>query len=222
MVLVPAGEFLMGRDDAKDPAEGPQHKRTVDAFFIDKNEVTNEQYLEFVKASNYSPPSHWKDGTYPAGQGDFPVVNVSWNDARAYAEWAQKRLPSEFEWEYAARGTDGRLFPWGNEARIDAAVSKEIGLKTPQPVGSMPAGVSPFGVFDMYGNVWEWCENTFIPYPNSTYPMTERDKGLKMLRGGAFSSEQSGNDQTTLTTRSAQEPGWKDPRVGFRCAKSVQ
>jgi formylglycine-generating enzyme required for sulfatase activity len=86
----------------------------------------------------------------------------------------------------------------------------------------MPAGVSPFGVFDMYGNVWEWCENTFIPYPNSTYPMTERDKGLKMLRGGAFSSEQSGNDQTTLTTRSAQEPGWKDPRVGFRCAKSVQ
>jgi serine/threonine protein kinase len=222
MVMIPAGEFLMGRDDADDKAETPQHKRTLPAFFIDKNEVTNEQYLEFVKAKNYPPPSQWKDGTFPAGQGDFPVVNVSWNDARAYAEWAGKRLPSEVEWEYASRGTDGRLFPWGSEVRADAAVSKEIGLKTPQPVGSMPAGVSPFGVFDMYGNVWEWCENTFVPYPNSTYQIADSDKGLKMLRGGSYESEQSGKAQTTLTTRSAQAPTYKDPRLGFRCAKSVE
>jgi eukaryotic-like serine/threonine-protein kinase len=222
MVLVPAGSFQMGRDGAADTAESPLHTRTIPAFYIDKNEVTNEQYLEFVKAKNYPPPSHWKDGTFPAGQGDFPVVNVTWSDARAYAEWAQKRLPSEFEWEYAARGTDGRLFPWGNEPRTDAAVSKEIGLKTPQPGGSMPAGVSPFGVFDMYGNVWEWCENTFIPYPNSPYNMKETDKGLKMLRGGSFSSEQSGRDEVTLTTRTAKEPDYKDPKLGFRCAKSVE
>jgi serine/threonine-protein kinase len=221
MVLVPGGTFTMGRDAAPDVAEGPARPVTLSAFLMDRSEVTNAAYAEFVRATGLPAPRHWKNGVYRLGEGDYPVVNVTWRDARAFAEWAGKRLPTEEEWEYAARGTDERLFPWGSNPSFVAAVTKEGGWKGPQPVGTCPEGVSPFGLADMYGNVWEWCESTFRPNPNSEYSPSARDAAIRMLRGGSFDSEQTGPRAVTVTTRSAQTQEYKDPRVGFRCAKSL-
>jgi serine/threonine-protein kinase len=218
MVLIPAGTFEMGRA-SDDPAEGPPHQMSVESFFMDKTEVTNEQYAEFVKETGHKAPDDWKDGTYPPGKGDFPVVNVEWLDARAYAEWAGKRLPSEVEWEYAARGTDGRRYPWGSEPRPDAAFTKESGVKSAQPVGSAPAGVSPFGMLDMNGNVWEWCEDTFHVYPGSTYQAKAEELRFKIIRGGSFESEQKVTD---AITRNWVDPAYIKPTIGFRCAKSLE
>src|SRR5688572_1012757 len=114
MAYVPGGDFTMGRDDG-DEYERPAHLVTVKPFFIDLNEVTNEDYEKFVKEKGYQPPASWKTGTYPEGAGRLPVTGVNWEDANAYAAWAGKRLPTEEEWEFAARGADGRTYPWGNE-----------------------------------------------------------------------------------------------------------
>jgi formylglycine-generating enzyme required for sulfatase activity len=218
MVLIPAGAFEMGRTSV-DLAEGPPHQVSVSAFFLDKTEVTNERYAAFLRARGHAPPPNWTDGNYTPGTGDFPVANVTWLDARAYAEWAGKRLPTEAEWEYAARGTDGRTFPWGTEPRPEAAHTKETGIKKPQPVGSMPAGVSPFGAFDMIGNVWEWCEDGFRLYPTSTFQVKPSEQMHKIVRGGSFESDQ---DEVNAFTRYWYDPEKPDHRIGFRCAKTVE
>jgi serine/threonine-protein kinase len=218
MVLIPGGTFEMGRNSG-DPAEGPPHPVSVSAFFLDRTEVTNEQYAAFLREKGHAPPATWKDGTYRAGTGDFPVTDVSWLDARAYAQWAGKRLPTEAEWEFAARGTDGRLFPWGNDPRPDAALTKETGIRMQQPVGSMPGGVSPFGAFDMIGNVWEWCEDGFKLYPGSTFEVKPSEQMYKIVRGGCFESDQG---EINAVTRFWYDPAKPDHRIGFRCAKSVE
>lgn len=216
MVLIPGGTFTMGRD-AGDEYEAPPHPVTVKEFLLDKTEVTNKQYAEFIQATGYAPPLDWVNNTYKVGTGDQPVVNVEWKDARAYADWANKRLPTESEWEYAARGTDGRLYPWGNDWVPGLAYTKESGLKTLQPVGSSPGGASPFGVLDMAGNVWEWCDNNFSPYPGST--AKPKDLTFKIIRGGSLGDEKN---RAMTTYRSWVPPERRYEALGFRCARSVE
>ncbi len=216
MVYIPGGTFTMGRDGG-DIYEAPPHEVTLKPYFLDKTEVTNKQYAEFVQATGYNVPEDWTNGTYKVGDADLPVVNVEWKDARAYAEWAKKRLPTEAEWEFAARGTDGRLYPWGNDWVPGNAYTKESGLTTLQPVGSSPSGASPFGVLDMAGNVWEWCDQNFAPYPGSS--AEPKDLTFKIIRGGSLGDEKN---KAMATYRNWVPPERRYEALGFRCAKSVQ
>lgn len=218
MILIPAGEFTMGDDGSEDPGSKPEHKISVKSFYLDQYEVTNEQYLQFVKSENHAAPAGWKDGTFPSGEAKFPVTNVTWQDAADFAKWAGKRLPTEEEWEYAARGTDKRIFPWGNEFTTRNAnteeTSKESSRSRPLPVGSYPQGKSPFGVFDMCGNVAEWTASKFVPYPEST--AVARDG--RVIRGGSFERDK----RFAYTYGRAVLPETKTfPSVGFRCAKDA-
>jgi len=148
MVLVPAGEFYFGPDRVK---------LTLPDFYIDRYPVTNAEYKKFVEATGAPEPTHWRRGTWPEGKADHPVVNVTWEQAAAYAEWAGKRLPTEEEWEKAARGTDGREWPWGSTFDPSRCNTNESGIWDTTPVGKYsPAGDSPYGAADMAGNVWEW------------------------------------------------------------------
>ena len=175
MVLIPEGSFPMGvphgdRDGGRD--EYPRHDVFVNNFYIDKFEVTNGRYLEFVKATNHRIPQNPKNATRNLWQGDDhsesladrPVINVDWADANAYCQWAGKRLPTEAEWEKAAKGTADRRFPWGNVEPTNKHLNfnqQWIGEKTLMPVGSYELGKSPFGVYDMAGNVWEWVNDWY-------------------------------------------------------------
>ena len=214
MILIPGGEFQMGRDGGN-AFEGPAHTVTVKPFFIDKTEVTNEQYAEFVRQTRRQPPSHWPGGSFPPGEANFPVVNVSWNDANEYAQWAGKRLPTEEEWEFAARGKDGRLYPYGNEWRSRYSNAAEDGYRKARAVGSYPEGASPFGVLDMAGNVAEWTASDYRPYPGSK---ARPEEGFKVMRGGAFNTNAS---QQRATDRFYDAPTKTFDYVGFRCAKDV-
>ena len=190
MVAIPAGEFIMGSEDGRDD-ERPAHRVYLDAFELDRYEVTNAQYRRFLLATGGRPPRYWIGDAYPAGQADYPVVGVSWDDASAYCRWAGKRLPTEAEWEKACRGTDGRLYPWGQawepkRANVDAAgwnfggatgdlaaatiwdaawarLTLPPGSAGPmlKPVGSHPDGAGPYGVLDMVGNASEWAADWY-------------------------------------------------------------
>lgn len=162
MVKVPGGTFLMGNDNG-DEYERPQHRVTVKPFFIDMYEVTCEEYAKFIKDTNHRRPSNWKNDTYPEGAANRPVTGVDWDDANSYAAWADKRLPTEEEWEFAARGPDGFRFPWGNDWKVGAA-NADNSQKGIADVGKYK-GSSPFGAYDMVGNVWEWTANRLTPYP---------------------------------------------------------
>jgi formylglycine-generating enzyme required for sulfatase activity len=165
LVTIPAGEFLMG-DEKRDVY--------VDAFRVDKYPVTNVQYQRFVAAAGHNPPDHWEDGAFPADRAIHPVVYVSWQDAMAYAEWAGKRLPSEEEWEKAARGDDGREYPWGDQSPSPELCNFGENEGGTTPVGRYsPQGDSPYGCVDMAGNVWEWTA-------------TEVESRYKVLRGGSW------------------------------------
>jgi len=148
------------------PSRSQKHTMDIDAFYIDKYPVTNKQYKQFLTATKYRPADDhnflkdWVNGNYSAGTEDQPVTWVSLEDARAYAKWAGKRLPHEWEWQYAAKGTDGRLYPWGNDKTIDkypqADTTRSMRART--NVDAYVAGASPFGVIDMVGNVWQWTD----------------------------------------------------------------
>ena len=168
MVTIPAGEFLMGNPEGVGRAdEWPQRSVYLDAFTIDQVEVTNERYMAFVRTTGHSnPPNPYGTGPLVSINGieQLPVVQTTWYDAKAYCSWAKKRLPTEAEWEKAARGTDGRKFPWGNEpatskrANFDREWEDE---RTLNPVGSLPDGDSPYGVKDMAGNAREWVSDWY-------------------------------------------------------------
>src|SRR5262245_37287242 len=161
MVYVSGGEFRLGRDgdDVKE-SEKPAHPVTVAPFFIDLTEVTNEQYQKFVDAKGYTPPPVWQGNHFPVDANKVPVTDVTWEDVKAYAEWLGdgKRLPTEEEWEFAARGTDGRIYPWGPEWAPNLSNSKSDDNEKQRliEVGLFPKGASPFGLLDMSGNAWEW------------------------------------------------------------------
>jgi serine/threonine-protein kinase len=221
MAYVAGGEFLMGSDDGP-ISERPRHKVYVNAFFIDLYEVTCEEYQKFILATGRQSPDSWQGKQYPAGAARQPVTGVTWDDAAAYAAWAGKRLPTEEEWEYAARGSEGRRYPWGDEFKEGRANIDTSAIGHPSDAGIFREGASPFGVFDMVGNVWEWTSTLYEAYPGGE--LTDRKMGeLRVIRGGCY---ESSRDQATTTFRLGWparpiEKNTNYDQTGFRCARDV-
>jgi formylglycine-generating enzyme required for sulfatase activity len=219
MVLVPAGDFWMGSEDADaDDSERPRHTRVLDAFYIDKHPVTNALYKRFLAATGHRKPEYWTDRQF--NRPDQPVVGVDWADAQAYCRWAGKRLPTEAEWEKAARGSDGRKYPWGNTWDPARANSFEGGPGRPTPVGSYPDGVSPYGAHDMAGNVYEWTASMYRPYPYEAEDGREdpKSEGARVVRGGSWYSIPQ---LLRVSVRNDYSPTDRNNGVGFRCARDV-
>lgn len=216
MVAIPGGAFKMGRDGAKDSRETPAHVVTVAAFDIDVTPVTNADFERFVKKSGRPAPRNWPEGKFPLDESYWPVSDVSWRDVMDYCQSAGKRLPTEAEWEYAARGDDNRFYPWGPSFDPNRANSLEAKSSHAEAVGVRRNNASPFGVLDMAGNVWQWCEDNFKPYPgNASFFAVPAD--AKVIRGGSYKSD---HDQITTTARGFERSGTRSPLIGFRCAKS--
>lgn len=232
LCLVPAGEFLMGspRGEGKDD-ESRQHTVHLDAYYIGRYPVTQAQYARFVQEANYPVPFgdwdsakpynwHQKRKTPPKGKENHPVVLVSWRDAVAFCEWAELRLPTEAEWEKAARGTDGRIYPWGNEWNLKRCNSFEGGKGGTTPVGAYsPSGDSPYGCADMAGNVWEWTSSLKRWYPYQAHDGREdlAASGFRVLRGGSFEDWGGG---IRCAYRSGYNPDFGFDLIGFRVAVS--
>lgn len=217
MVVIPAGEFTMGSD--VDPHKlklaRPAHPVTLPEYEIDVYEVTNGEFALFQIESDYTAEGDWRD-FYKIGNEDFPVANVTWNDAKAYCEWAGKRLPTEAEWEKAARGTEGLLYPWGPVFDWTKSNVHENGTRNTMEVGSMPEDKSPYGVYDMFGNVQEWTDTRLAPYPGGEEVQPEIFRtDYKVVRGSSYAMKGEG---MTLYSRTASLAkalyGY-----GFRCVR---
>lgn len=219
MVYIPSGEAIIGNDTSY-PFEGPKQKILIKAFFIDKTEVTNKQYKRFIDNTGYPAPPHWKNNTYPEGEDDYPVVNVSLEDAQAYAKWAGKRLPTEFEWEKAARGTDGRIFPWGDFWEPNAAnTSWLLRFGKIKKVASHEIDISPYGCYDMAGNVREWTISKFEPYLGYIGNKEYFNSDLYIIRGGSYTKPKN---FCFTYRRDALPKTTKLPDLGFRCVKDIK
>jgi formylglycine-generating enzyme required for sulfatase activity len=234
MVFIPGGEFLMG-SSAEEIAkvkkkfgnrsqyanyhfsdETPKKKVYLPPFYIDRHEVTNDEYAKFLKATGYPAPPYWQGGRYPAGKGNYPVIYVSRQDAMAYAKWTGKRLPTESEWEKAARGTDGRVFPWGNKFDPFRAATAESDLQyiedalcninTANRVERAEGDLSPYGVHDMAGNVREWTATT-----------VRGARHMAIIKGGSW-VDLSINARAAY--REAVSGEAKSHIIGFRCVKN--
>ena len=228
MVTIPGGSFLMGSQSPKGRAdEWPQRSVQVDTFAIDQVEVTNGRYLVFVGTTGHrNPPNPYGNGLLLSAKGidQLPVVQVTWYDAKAYCAWAKKRLPTEAEWEKAARGTDGRRFPWG-EAQPTYTVAnfdrEWDGDKTLHAVGSLSGGDSPYGIKDMSGNAREWVQDWYDPeyYANAPDKNPQGpDKGIvRVIRGGSWHSPLS---DITATARGRGGFALQTHGTGFRCVRS--
>ncbi len=223
MTLVPAGEFWMGSDKGSSidyiaDNEKPRRKANLPDYYLDKFEVTNRQYLNFCRQTEYQLPYLLRAGQIPAGRENHPVVNMSWNDAEVYCKWVGKRLPTEAEWEKAARGTDGRTYPWGNGWDQHLSNNRTSPYEDTVPVGSFPKGASPYGIMDLAGNVWEWTDDWYKSYPGSDKTFDQTGK-MKVTRGGAYFYS------IFLLLSSARNPLPPDDRSeynGFRCALSSE
>lgn len=219
MVYVSGGDLMMGNDGGGE-SERPTHKVTVKPFFIDRTEVTCEEYDKFLAATGHQAPSNWVNGRYAEGLARRPVTGVDWDDATAYAAWATKRLPTEQEWEFAARGTEGRHYPWGNEWKQGFANADSSSTGGMSDVGSFSSGASVFGVVDMAGNAWEWTASDWVPYPGGSISPSDLPGPLKVIRGGCFESKQ--NNATTTFRVGWPARGWHEyGNTGFRCAKDL-
>jgi serine/threonine-protein kinase len=191
-VLIPAGEFLMGSSKDRDRRtwgnEEPLHSIVLPAFWISKTPVTNAEYERFVHATGHRVPIHWAGGIIPSGKEHHPVVFVDWFDARAFCGWAGGRLPTEAEWEKAARGVDGKIYPWGDARPNRKLCNHNLFFGDTLEVGHHPDGASPYGVLDMAGNVWEWTASIPSPYPYNPQDGREAPEngGYRILRGAAF------------------------------------
>lgn len=242
MVYVPAGEFMMG-SGMEDDDNSPLHTVYMDAYWIDQTEVTNVMFAKFVDETGYitqaekdgwswdyhdskwykTSGADWRHPDGPdssiGGLEDHPVIRVSWDDAQAYCSWAGRRLPTEAEWEKAARGKTGVLYPWGNGSPSASLLNFNSNIGTTTPVGSYPLSPSPYGVLDMAGNVWEWVADRYAkdyysnsPYENPLGPKTGQGRGM---RGGSWVW---GEDTVRVTYREwgrQDESYWS---TGFRCA----
>jgi formylglycine-generating enzyme required for sulfatase activity len=186
MVFIPAGSFIMGDD--RFPREAPRREMSTSGFWMDKYLVTNQQYLEFAEQTGSEMPAHWIDGKFPVGHANHPA-EVSWVMADAYARHVGKRLPTEAEWEKAARGTDGLLYPWGDDFRADHCLTWETSSVTgahSEPVDARPQGASPYGCEQMVGLCEEWCADEYDGYPESNHYSVGYGKGMRVLRGGSW------------------------------------
>lgn len=229
MVFIPPGEFTMGTNGGY-ANEKPEQKVIVSGFYIYKYEVTVAQYKKFLQ--EHGDKSHEPDGSYDSYMpedyftspkySNHPVVNISWEDATAYCRWAGNRLPTEAEWEKAARGTDGRAYPWGDawDEKLtnwdDEGQSSQVdGFRFTAPVGSFPKGVSPFGVHDVAGNVWEWVEDWYQPYQGNSTHDVDFGNTYRVIRGGSWLRYPLG---LTTTSRDTCAPKLRYNSIGFRCA----
>ncbi|MCX8155843.1 MAG: formylglycine-generating enzyme family protein [Verrucomicrobiae bacterium] len=220
MVLVPAGPFLMGSLKGE-PDERPPHRVHLKAYYIDKYEVTHEQYARFLQATGRRAPVDWPGGQMPAQLARHPVVNVSFEDAEAYARWAGKRLPTEAEWEKAARGTNGWVYPWGNEPQGKKTASGAEGKERTWPVGSFPDDVSPYGCYDMAGNVWEWTSSWYDAYPGNPQRELEYGTKFKVIRGGGAIAYYQAESTRRTSDRVRSVPYGVYDGLGFRCVKDL-
>ncbi len=238
MITIPAGVYTIGRDKGSE-LERPQHTVELPAFYIDRTEVTNADYKKFVDQTSHKPPVNWKGGAYNADLASYPVTGVTWADATDYAKWAGKRLPTEAEWESAARGKDGRRYPWGDDWRTGIA---NIGVKSAgksgdtdypaeiKPVGQYPDGASAAGVMDLIGNVWEYTADDLGLYPGNTKSIDEIQVGpntkiklepgktYRIIRGGAF----DGSREHDASYRGLIDASLPYPKTGFRCVKDIK
>lgn len=224
MLPIEGGTFLMGRKIGP-PQETPAHPVTVREFQMDRTEVANTEYVEFVRETNHAAPSHWAGSKPSFGQELWPVVNVSYEDATAFAAWRSKRdgvnyrLPTEEEWEYAARnGERGDLYPWGADWKDNAAVLKEA---TPAPVNSRPGGKNKWGVADLIGNVWEWTSSKVSVYPGNPVVVPSSTQDWITIRGGCYVSDPAKSDApVSACMREFVPPSTKTTLLGFRLVRS--
>jgi sulfatase modifying factor 1 len=227
LVLIPAGEFTMGHKDSYDTL--PVRRMNLPAFSIDKYEVTNKRYKRFIDATGYKVPWsqdpavaayawNWQARMYPQGKGDDPVVLVSWEDAKAFCAWAGKSMPTEAQWEKAARGANGKLYPWGNTWEAGKANTSESSLKQTAPFGAFKDDVSEYGVHDMAGNVSEWVEEWFAPYPGNPMTSYEERNKYRVLRGGSWDYSHS---IANGYHRQYALPQSQMTAIGFRCVKAA-
>ncbi len=221
MVYVNAGEFIMGSNERWDD-ESPEHISRTGAFYIDLHEVTNADYKKFVDATKRKPPHHWAQGNILKGKENHPVTYVSWFDANDYCQWTGKRLPDEQEWEKAARGEDGNIYPWGNFWTLDKSNNPYKYSTGTEPVGSYSDGRSIYGLYDMSGNVWEWVDAYYLPHPGNTIPKSEYGKDKRVLKGGSWFDCLSYGCGLSAPTfnRSFFNPEVKNNSFGFRCSKN--
>ena len=221
-VLIPAGNFVMG-----DGEESPRREVYVDAFYLDKYETTLSRYAKFLKATgSVETPDYWQDVNLPSG-GDLPVVGVDWHDAEAYCRWAGKRLPTEAEWERAARDTDDRKYPWGSDPPTPARANFGKSANDPyqgglSPVGQHEAGKSPYGVQDLSGNAAEWVADWFAESFARSDARNPKGPGSgpgKVIRGGGWYDPP---DRVNAVRRSYASPDTRSDDVGFRCARDLR
>lgn len=247
MVLIPAGEFLMGTTEDIETDNfyefgfnkpffvdaAPGHEVFLDAYYIDKYELSNEKYLNFIKATNYRTPAHWQGQAITPGLERFPIIGINWFDAAKYCEWEGKRLPTEAEWEKAAKGgEDERRYPWGNDFDSSKANLSDNPERSGdiREVDSFETGKSPYGVFNMVGNVWEWTDSWYKPYPDSTYENPKFGAKLKVARGNSASPvahfegkkyQELVEKFSTIFFRFPVPPTVAPNDTGFRCVKSA-
>ena len=231
MVSIPAGVFKMGTPEGEGRSdEWPQREIYLDEFAIDQVEVTNERYMKFVQATGHrNPPNPYGTGTLQSAKGveELPVVQVTWYDSKTYCAWAKKRLPTEAEWEKAARGADGRTYPWGNSPPTDKRANFDREWeedKTLHPVGTMPGGDSPYGVKDMAGNAREWVSDWYDAdyYKNASTrnPQGPDKKGIvRSIRGGSWHSPIG---DIRAAARGKGGFALQTHGTGFRCARGSQ
>lgn len=233
--LIPTSEFTMGSKRTKDKEshddEMPATIMQVSDYYIMKFPVTNTQYDAFVQATGCRTPLFWQDGSCPLDKADHPVVGVSYYDALAFCAWAGQvtglpiRLPTEPEWEKAARGSQARIFPWGNEWRCGLSNTREEKLGGTSPVDRFsPAGDSPYGIADMAGNVQEWCSSLFGPYPYDpsdgreahVYDLQAEDLLPKLLETGCTSMPES--NEASFGKSVIRGGSWRESKHEARCA----
>jgi formylglycine-generating enzyme required for sulfatase activity len=237
MVRVPAGTFLMGSDEGP-PDERPAHPVTLAAFEIDRLPVRNSEFARFLAqhgavAGDGRRYFDWDDRDArihrdadgwraDPGYEDHPVVEASWLGAHAYCQWAGKRLPTEAEWEKAARGTDGRRYPWGNEAPTPRHAQFAKGYNETAAVGAHPAGASPYGALDMAGNAWQWVSSAYRPYPyrfDDGREAPESSPVVRATRGGGHGSQAPEIRVTERGRNLSRAPHAGHHNIGFRCAR---
>lgn len=236
MVYIPAGEFVMGSDEVDREGRGaefgsrkpwyldehPRRRVYLKGFYIDKFEVTNKDYKRFIGATGSRPPFEWSGNDFPKGTSDYPAVSINWYEADAYCRWLGRRLPSEEEWEKAARGTDGRIYPWGNEYDQKKGNTGSAGIGRAVPVGSFEGDKSPYGVYDMAGNVIEWTASWYKPYPGSDLKSDDFGEKFKVVRGDSWGD--SGHYYLAHYSRASYrlnvKPEERFAFIGFRCAKN--